>query len=376
MNDYAPQDTAIVKQGFGSTEMAIQRETSATAMAARARAQIEARYVMALQRPRNIDRVRQNLLHECERPNFAESARYSLPRRVYNRDTGEWEERPIEGPTIRFAEAALRCMTNVAVEVSVISDDPKKAVLHIAVTDLEANLPYETEVSVTKTVERARLKKGQRAISERINSYGDQVYLVEATDDEVLQKTNALVSKAVRTLGLRHLPGDILEEAMDKCIATTRKKDAEDPDAARKKLLDAFYKIGVPADEIALYLGHQPSVLDPSELEELRAVFGAVRDGEATWRSVLETKTGEVPEGTKDGKEASAAQKKTQEILDKRKAEQKKRSEEKKAKPDAAKKSEPKATPEAETGQAQQTPKLAPENERVDNNPDDPDAYG
>jgi hypothetical protein len=362
MNDYAPQETAVVTQGFGSTEMAIQRETSATAMAARARAQIEARYVMALQRPRNIDLVRQNLLHECERPNFARSARYSLPRRAYNRDTGEWENRPIEGPTIRFAEAALRCMTNVAIEVSVISDDPKRTVLHIAVTDLEANLPYETEVSVNKTIERGTLKKGQTKISERLNSFGNRVYLVEATDDEVLQKTNALVSKAIRTLGLRHLPGDILDEAMDKCIDTARRADASDPDAARKKLIDAFFKIGVTADEIALYLGHSPSTLDPAEIEELRAVFGAVRDGETTWRSVINAKTGEVPENEKDGKKASAQQQKTQEILDKRKAEA--------AKKRSTKKSEPKNdAPEHDSPEPT-------ENERVAANPDDPDSYG
>jgi hypothetical protein len=47
--------------------------------------------------------VRQRLLAECRRPEFAKSARYAIPRGK-DRETG----RPkfIEGLSIRFAEAA------------------------------------------------------------------------------------------------------------------------------------------------------------------------------------------------------------------------------------------------------------------------------
>ena len=48
-----------------------------------------------------------------------------------------------------------------------------------------------------------------------MNSYGDTVYLVEATEDDLLTKQAAHVSKVIRTAALRLLPSDILEEAME-----------------------------------------------------------------------------------------------------------------------------------------------------------------
>lgn len=48
-----------------------QAETAANVLAAQAKAQVEARYMMAMHRPRNWDAVRQDLLKECRRPSFA-----------------------------------------------------------------------------------------------------------------------------------------------------------------------------------------------------------------------------------------------------------------------------------------------------------------
>ena len=70
-------------------------ETTAGALAAQAKAAVEARYIMAMQRPRDWDQVRLSLLKECDRTNFAEVA-------IYRKPVGQG----IEGPSIRFAEAA------------------------------------------------------------------------------------------------------------------------------------------------------------------------------------------------------------------------------------------------------------------------------
>ena len=197
--------------------------------------------------------VRQRLLSECKVPAFARTARYRLPRGK-DRETGE--PNFIEGPSIRFAEAALRCLGNISIESTIIYDDPRKQIVRVSVTDLEANLPYETEITIAKTVERKFLKKGQSFISQRTNSYGDRVFLVEATEDEILMKTNALTSKAVRTLGLRHLPGDMLDEAMRTCLDVSHSDDAKDPQAAKKRLFDAFFEVGVTVEQLQEYLGH------------------------------------------------------------------------------------------------------------------------
>src|SRR6266508_920945 len=72
----------------------------------------------------------------------------------------------------------------------------------------------------------------QIAIRTRINSRGRTVYLVEATDDEILNQENALVSKALRTTGLRLVPGWLVDECMSAVRATREKGDAADPDDA------------------------------------------------------------------------------------------------------------------------------------------------
>lgn len=267
-------NNALVPQGI---------ETAATAVAAQAKAMIEARYIMAIRRPRDMDVVRERMMKECRRPSFAAVARYQKP---IGRDQSKWPT----GPSIRFAEAAIRNMTNITVEVMTVYDDREKRILRVTVTDLEANVPYFQDVTVTKTIERRHAKDGDTVLRTRTNSYGDLLYILEATDDDVLNKQNALISKAMRTIGLRLIPGDIVDECMEAVIETQRNADAQDPDAAKRRLFDAFGQLGVRADQIKEYLAHDASTLSPKEMADLRALYASIRDGEATWRDVMDSK--------------------------------------------------------------------------------------
>jgi hypothetical protein len=55
-------------------------ETAASAVATQARAMVEARFTIALARPRDVSQFRARLLKDCERPGFADVAIYQLPR--------------------------------------------------------------------------------------------------------------------------------------------------------------------------------------------------------------------------------------------------------------------------------------------------------
>ena len=270
---------AIVRQEFGAQQIAVQAETASAAVAAQARAAVEARYIMARHAPRDWDTVRVSLIKECTRPGFAAVARYHKP-----------VGKGVEGPSIRFAEAALRAMTNVLPETSTIFDDDKKRIVRVSVTDLEANVTYTKDIVVEKVVERSRLRPGQAALSTRVNSGGQTVHLVAATEDDLLNKEAALASKALRGLALRLLPGDILEECMDAVVETLNNQAAKDPDAERKKLVDAFASLGVQPSDLKLYIGHDLGTVSPKEIVDLRAVFSALKDGEATWTEMLEHK--------------------------------------------------------------------------------------
>jgi len=270
----------IVEAGVGQSAPALVRsenETSAVAVAAQARALVEARYVMALQRPRSWDDVRAKVLRACKRTRFAEAAMYSKP-------VGGGR---IEGLSVRFAEEAVRSMGNLDVATPVVYDDPDKSIVRVTVTDLEANSNYSQDVTVPKTVERRNLKNGQTPESVRTNSAGITVYLVRATDDEIANKTNALISKALRNNVLRLLPADIQEEARDAIQSTMHAGTASDPDATRKRLVDAFDSLNVKPSNLTELLGHEIGQCSPDELNELRAIYQAIKDGETTWHAVI-----------------------------------------------------------------------------------------
>lgn len=307
----------IVKQAFQGVEVRQQAELAAAAMAEHAKASIEARCIMAERHPRNWLDVQQRLLAECERPGFAAAARYRKPvGKKFNEETRQWEQNYVEGFSIRFAEAALRYMGNLNVESTVIYDDSSQRIVRVTAMDLETNATISIDVTVPKTVERKSLKKGQTPISSRINSYGEKVFLVEATDDDVTVKQNALVSKALRNAILRLLPGDIQDECEEACVEAMRKADHADPMAATRKVLNAFSKIGVFPKSIAEYIGREPTMLQPSELSELRGIYQAIKDGDLTWAAALEAKTGK----TGDDEKAAEKAAKVEAVLEKAKA--------------------------------------------------------
>jgi hypothetical protein len=259
------------------TEIATSGETATSATAAMARANVEARFVMAERRPRSWLNVRSQLLKACERPRFAEVA-------IYHKPVGKG----IEGPSIRLAEEAARCMGNITTDVITTYEDNEKRILQVSATDLENNLTHPCTVVVTKTVERSSAGKGQTVRRQRINSKGEAVYEVDATDDEILNKVNALVSKALRTVLLRLVPGDIMEDAIDCAYATRQKSIADDPHGQLKKLCDAYETgLRVSVSQLAAYLGHPVDETSAEEIDHLRGVYQAIKDGEATWTEAM-----------------------------------------------------------------------------------------
>lgn len=270
-------------------------ETAAVAAAEQARAHVEARYVMALRRPRDINTVRVRLLTDCKRPAFAEVALYSKP-------TGG---KSIVGPSIRLAEAALRHMGNVEQDNQTIFDDANKRIVRVSVTDLESNTTYATEVTIDKTVERKN-PKDRTVVSKRTNSYNESVYLVVATEDELLQKVNSLVSKAMRTNGLRLVPGDILEEAMRLVRTTLAEGIKKDPDAARKRMADAFAENGIMPNQLVEFLGYPFEQISAADAATLHGIYTAIKEGDTTWAAVMEQRRAERGE-VGDGKKATAS---------------------------------------------------------------------
>jgi len=264
-------------------------ETNTAAAAAMAKANVEARFAIARHAPRDEDTARIKILRECDRPRFAEVAEYELPR----------AGKAITGPTIRFAEALARHFGNLAIESVVTFENDTSRLVRCTVTDLESNATYSQDVAIDKTVERKHAKPSDDVVGTRVTSQGHSVYIIRASDADLLAKHNGHVSRAVRTLILRLIPGDVVDEAIDRTRATLKKSDAVDPAAAKRKVLDAFAELGVMPAQLAEALGHSLDTVQPAELGTLRRWYSAVRSGETTIAEIVadQKKTSSSEEG-------------------------------------------------------------------------------
>lgn len=271
-----PRTNQLARRDFSGSSLAV-GNAATDALVAKARADTEARWIMAMRRPRNMDEVRTMLMKECRRPGFAEAAVYEVPR-------GEGK---ITGLSIRFAEVAVRCMGNLQPDVVTIYDDTDSRIVRCTVTDYESNVTWSKDITVRKTVERKYLRKGQTAIGQRTNSSGERVYIVEATDDDVATKEAAQVSKTLRTLILRCVPGHLQDEALELCNKVYADKASKDPDAERVRVIDAFAALNVTPTDLEQLLGHATDKIVPAELARLRKIYAALADGQVAWADVL-----------------------------------------------------------------------------------------
>lgn len=252
-------------------------DPAAVAAAESAKARIQAAYIMAMQRPRSYDQARIKILEACARPSFADKAEYSKP-------VGGQQ---IRGASIRFVELALREWGNISSDIQVVYDDDYTRRIMVLVTDLETNTTFSASLQIAKTVER-RSSKGREVLGERINTFGDKVFIVAATEDEVANKQAAAISKAIRNEGLRLLPQDIVEEALERARQTVQSRDKADPDAGRKRLADAFASLHIMPTDLEAYLGHPLGQTSPAEMQELRSIYQSIKDGESKWRDYVE----------------------------------------------------------------------------------------
>jgi hypothetical protein len=294
---------ALARQG-GSFELA------ATASAAQAAAIIQAQYMIAFNRPRNMDDCRHRLMTMCQDYAFAEAAIYSKP---VGKDR-------IRGLSIRAAEACKAVMGNMRSSRMTLWEDADKKITRVEVIDLQSNSSDMRDVTIIKSIERRHAREGQDVIGQRLNTKGETVYIVRPTDDEMAIKEGAACEKAERECMLKLLPPDWREEMKRLCMLTLeRPRDGKSPEDERKALISAFASVGVSAADLTIYLGHSPSALAPKEKADLREIYVSIRDGEAVWADFQNNHnatTGEVNEE----KTAEKRQSKTEDMLNKMKA--------------------------------------------------------
>lgn len=276
-------------------------ETSSSAIAARERAAVEARFLKAMHTPRVFDRAFARLMTSCKRPAFAEVARYSKP-------VGGQK---VHGLSARFAEEARVQWGNLDVSAYLVFDDDERRIYRVTGTDLETNATDGVDVMVEKFVERRQVRDGMEVIGQRQNTSGQTVFRIRATEDDLLVKINNQISKSRRNVILSLIPADVKEECERQIIDTVANRDAKDPEGERKKIVLSFHALGIQADQLNDLLGHPLEQTTPAEMTLLRAYYTALKDGESNWAEIVEGH--KATNGT--GKTSEAAPKKGAEGL-------------------------------------------------------------
>lgn len=309
----------VVRQEFGGEQqIARTAETATAAVAAREQASVNARYLMALQRPRDVERFRSALLRECKRPGFATLAEYCRPvGKEKNKQTGNWEEKFATGPSIHLMRTAVALYGNMLVDSATMFESEDTRLVHAYALDLENNVSWAKTIAISKTTEKRgqedrKTKKmgpppGREVLSERFNTYGDPVYIVLATEDEIRVKESRLLAITQRENARAVLPRDIIDEAIATARSTIKDADAKDPDEARRKVIDAFGEMGVQPVDLEKYVGHPLDRMSPAELNELRGVFVSMREGDLTWDAAMAAKAATDDNG-EPGSAAKAAE--------------------------------------------------------------------
>ena len=253
---------------------------------------------MAVLMPREWGAVQGKLLLACQNPDFTKEA-------VYRREAPNGEVH--EGLSIRFAEIALSLIRNVSVDNTVESEDDLAVHYRLTVADTEGNSTSSKTYRVSKTVERLGVRDDEIVVAERRNGKGQQVFLVPATDEQISSRAGAQESRVKRQLVLALIPADIRAACLAACLDLNKSKDATDPAAAVKSLVLEFLAQGIETADLKEYLGKPAPGATPAEIQALRGILTALREGTTTWREVMEAKSARSAQ--KSAKEAFVAQK-------------------------------------------------------------------
>ena len=309
-------ERGVARTDYADTAVKSTAEVAMAAVAAREEAIIKAEYVMAERHPRNWSDVRAQMLDHCSRTRFAEVSRYAKPvgKKLVN---GEWIEEKAKGWTARFAETLRQEMGNIKPVSAVTYEDDMIRVVRFGVCDLQRNVPASREVTFAKAVEKRGRKgrdgawlppDGREVISQRLNSHGEPVFLVKATDDEMRNKVNSEESKTQRDFTLRLCPRDILEECEERVFETLTAEDQRDPAAASKKILDKFHGLGVLPSDLEQYTNKTARQWLPADIQELRDLYSAIRDGQTTLNEAMRVRYAAVDDMDPEEAKAAAAE--------------------------------------------------------------------
>ena len=220
---------------------------------------------VAVQRPRNEDRVLSAALAELERyPSMADEAIYSKP---VGKDPNTNAMKYVEGLSIRAAESLANRWANSAYACDVVHEDQGAITIAAIFMDYEGN---------TRHVVRRRISKFyKKKNSTQIAQYSpDRLDVVVA----------AGMSKLLREAILRSLPAGLKKEYEYKAYKVLEMQPLEQRQIA---IVARFKEVGIKKDALETHAGKKIEQLTAEDLKVYTGLLNAIRDGEISAEEAL-----------------------------------------------------------------------------------------
>jgi hypothetical protein len=246
-NDSAPAAFAEIEPFTGETEICPAGTVNTQVPMVRSQTQFHT--AVAVQRPRNLDKIVAAVLREAE---FAGDAFY------YSFPMGG---KKIEGPSIGLAMAVAREWSNCAVPVEYY-ETPTEWVFTAHFVDLERGF----------TVSRVFRKKKGKGVFKKLED--------DRAEDMTFQ---AAQSRAIRNVVLAGVPRWLTDQAKERAKEAVLKGiTKEGLAAATEKALKFLAGYGITEDRVIAVLGKSKSEWTSDDIASLRGMASQLKDGQTT----------------------------------------------------------------------------------------------
>ena len=167
------------------------------------------------------------------------------------------------GPSIRLAEVLAQNWGNMDFGLLELDRSEGESSVMAYAWDLETNVKRTT---VFQVAHKRDTRQGSKKLTDERDIY------------ELVANMGA---RRLRACILNVIPGDIVEEAINECNRTMSGRSNEPIKDRLRKMLNAFSSISVDAAMIERYLEHPLDNINEEELNNLRAIFTTIKDGQA-----------------------------------------------------------------------------------------------
>ena len=244
-------DLANIKDGTELMRSPMPQNTSISAVAeqSKAIAEVQAQYIMAIQRPRNEDQAVVRIDKMCKRPSLAEKAEYCFPR----------GKKTVRGPSSDLIRQIARHWMNIDTGIRELSREHGVSEVAAFAIDLECNYKVERTFSVKHwrdTQQGGYQLTDERDINELIFNMG-------------ARRQRACLEAII--------PADVIEEAVAACRRTLEKNPLSE---RVPKMLKTYEEIGVSTRMLEQRAEKALKDFTHSDVTEFGALFQAIKEGE------------------------------------------------------------------------------------------------